>query len=205
LARHRSEEGATRYVCQATELSAGSVPVRWGDPRHYLKDLVRGNVRFLPLLTGTALYAFNRAQRKRHGAGFPYIDLPAQTSSPHAELNLQPGEVVRVKSKHEIEATLNSKSLNRGLSFDIEMVRHCGHEYRVAARVVQLIEERTGLMKVISNPCIILEGVSATAEYNGFCAQNEAVFWREIWLERAAEAVDGDGGPAVLRELSDRA
>ena len=52
-------------------------------------------------------------------------------TTPHAVLNLQPGELVRIKSKHEIEQTLNAQFKNRGLWFDKEMTRFCGGNYRV--------------------------------------------------------------------------
>jgi hypothetical protein len=91
---------------------------------------------------------------------------------------------VRVKPKRAIEPTLNAKSRNRGLWFDAEMLRYCGGTYRVLARVERLIEERTGKMLHLASPCIILDGVTASGEYQGLCAQNESIFWREIWLER---------------------
>ena len=47
-----------------------------------------------------------------------------------------------------------------------------------------LIQEKTGLMLTMTNSCIILAGVTASGEYLGFCAQNEQIMWREIWLSR---------------------
>ena len=38
--------------------------------------------------------------------------------TPTGTLNLQPGELVRVKSHEEILATLNEESRNRGLGWD---------------------------------------------------------------------------------------
>jgi len=185
LARVPTENGEERFVCQTTELAAGTTPLRRGDPRHYVRDLVTGNIAPRPLLTGVALAAFNGVQQLRRGARYPSKDLPDRQTSPHLQLGLVPGELVRVKSKSEIEATLNSRSRNRGLWFDVDMVRFCGGEYRVSARVDHVIDERTGHMRTISNPCIVLEGVAATGEYHAFCAQNEVIFWREIWLTRA--------------------
>jgi hypothetical protein len=150
-----------------------------------------GNIRLRPLTTGVALAAFNAMQRWRHGAAFPNLALPDRTTSPHLALDLAPGEIVRVKSKREIEATLTSNSRNRGLWFDVEMLRFCGGEYRVAARVDRLLDERAGRMRTITNPCIRLEGVAASGEYLGLDAQNELIFWREIWLARAEQPVSG--------------
>lgn len=184
LASRADESGGVRYVCQVTELAAGTTSLEWRDPRHYLRDLARGNIRLGPWLVGVSIAVFNWAQRTRGGAGSPNYAVSEQADSPHEVLNLQPGDVVRVRSKREIERTLNSRSRNRGLWFDKELLRFCGGEYRVRSRVDHLIKERTGELIHLTNPCIILDGVTASGEYLGFCAQNEAIFWREIWLER---------------------
>src|SRR5207302_322779 len=97
LAQQVDESGAIRYVCQATELAAGTTPLAWGDPRQYVRDWLWGNVRLRPLLTGLAIACFNWAQRLRGGAHYPALTLPDRTTSPHETLGLQPGEVVRVK------------------------------------------------------------------------------------------------------------
>jgi hypothetical protein len=184
LAHRQDEAGETRYMCQVTELAAGTAPLRRNDPRHYLRDLWWGNVRPGPLLISVCIAAFNGVQRLRGGVGVPSYAIMPQPTSPHETLALQPGDVVRVKPKRAIEPTLNAKSRNRGLWFDAEMLRYCGGTYRVLARVERLIEERTGKMLHLASPCIILDGVTASGEYQGLCAQNESIFWREIWLER---------------------
>jgi hypothetical protein len=186
LASRVDASGETRYVCQVTELAAGTTPLAWADPRHYLRDLVRGNVRPGPLFAGIAIALFNRVQRARRGVAFPCYAVMEGKASPHESLDLHPGEVVRVKTKREIEPTLNALNRNRGLKFDAELLRFSGGEYRVLTRVEHLIEESTGKLIHLTNPSIILDGVTATAEYNAFCAQNESIFWREIWLERAS-------------------
>jgi hypothetical protein len=184
-ARRIEEDGSERYVCQVTELGKGTTPLRASDPRHYLRDWWRGNVGVRPLFVGVSIAMFNWVQHKRGGVTFPTIMPAAPARTPDVQLGLAPGELVRVRTKREIEQTLNAKFRNRGLWFDNEMLRFCGGEYRVASCVTRLIEERSGKMLELSNPCIILEGVTASAEYQAFGAQNEAIFWREAWLTRA--------------------
>jgi hypothetical protein len=184
LARRRSDDGSERMVCQTTLLAAGTSRLSYADPRHYLRDLVTGNIAVRPLLTGVAIAAFNAAQRLRGGSTFPNLATPDRKSTPHVSLDLEPGEMVRVKTKREIEETLNAASRNRGLWFDVEMLRYCGGEYRVSERIARLLDERAGTMRLVTNPCIRLEGIAASGEYLGFCAQNELIFWREIWLSR---------------------
>ena len=182
--RHDDATGGTRYVCQATELTAGAAPLAWDDPRHYARDLLTGNVRFRPFIVGVALACFNWVQRHRDGVGFPVYSVGTSKTSPHEALGLVAGELVRVKPKHLIEITLNNRSRNRGLWFDREMLRFCGGVYRVKARPERVILEKTGELRLLTNPCIVLEGVTATGEYLGFNPENEHIFWREIWLER---------------------
>ena len=125
-----------------------------------------------------------RAEAPR-GAVFPILSHSQSKISPHGVLNIQPGELVRIKSKSEIEQTLNMNFKNRGLWFDKEMTRFCGGKYRVLARVDHQIDERTGKMVTFKTPCITLEGVTATGEYFEFAPLDERIYWREIWVERA--------------------
>src|SRR5262249_6251978 len=129
---------------------------------------------------------FNRVQRKHGAPVFPNYSVGTTKTSPHEALGLQPGDRVRVKPKRSIEPTLDSQSRNRGLYFDRDMLRFCGGEYRVKARIERLIVERTGELRQLSNPCFVLDGVTATGEYQGFNPENEYIFWREVWLARAA-------------------
>jgi hypothetical protein len=115
--------------------------------------------------------------------------VPRGQKTPAASLNLQPGELVRVRSYDEILATLNEDSHNRGMYFDPEMVLFCGGTYRVIDRVTRLINEKTGKMQNLKNDCIILGEVVCQACYSKnrrFCPRAIYPYWREIWLERAA-------------------
>lgn len=185
LVTRRDDDKGARYVCQATELSKTATLMPQGDPRHYLRELFVGNVGPLRFLEGVAIALFNWIQRVRGGVGYPALTPTAVKPTPHEVLNLQPGEFVVVKTKREIEATLDDHRRNRGLFFDLDMLRYCGGRYRVLRRVERLIDERTGRMSEPRTPCIVLEGVVATGEYHAFRAQNEFILWREIWLRRA--------------------
>jgi hypothetical protein len=178
--------GEERYACQMTELPGATTRLSWRDPRHYWRDLCSGNVRFGPFVTAVALALFNVVQRKSGGEVEPYREKTDRKTSLKGVLDLQPGEIVRVKTRREIEQTLNSASKNRGLWFDREMHRFCGGEFRVAAVVRNIVDEASGKMLTMGSPCIVLEGVAATGEYLGLCPQHELIFWHEVWLERVA-------------------
>src|SRR6185295_17684503 len=114
--------------------------------------------------------------------------IKAGTRTPTGRLNLQPGEYVRIKSQSEIEETLNEIGLNRGLSFDCqEMAPFCGKVFKVRGSVTKILDELTGKMLLMKEPCIYLEGVVCTSQYSSCrlnCPRAFPCYWREIWLER---------------------
>jgi hypothetical protein len=196
------------YVCQSTHLSQSTYPLRWWDPRQYIEDYTSGNARISELLS--ALFVFLYAQLESAGiglgaalrwlydtvqklrGGLPYPKrsgkVPLGRSTPRAELHVQPGELVRIRSYAEILETINEANVNRGMVFDQEMVPYCGKAYTVLARVTQIIDERTGKMRHFANDCIMLDGVICRAwysKYRRFCPRSIYPYWREVWLERA--------------------
>jgi hypothetical protein len=64
------------------------------------------------------------------------------------------------------------------------MLKYAGQQFRVSARVEQIIDDATGKMVRMKSPCIILEGVDNSGEFLRFSAQHDYVFWREAWLKR---------------------
>jgi hypothetical protein len=150
---------------------------------HYWRDLIRGNSRFIPLIVQIGVRLFNSVQWRFGGATWPVLKPQQVDATPHQDLGLQPGELVRVKSKRAIESTLNKKLRNRGLEFGNEQLYYAGGSYRVAARINRMVHEGTGEMLVLKTPSILLEGVTAIGG-NMLNPQNEYYFWREIWLER---------------------
>jgi hypothetical protein len=124
---------------------------------------------------------------------YPYEGGRVTGKTPSRRLDLQPGELVRVRPHEEILDTLKGR-LNRGLGFSPEMVRYCGDTYRVRSRVKNIIDEKTGRMISFNNECIILDEVicrSECAEDRLFCPRSIFPYWREIWLERVDEGESG--------------
>jgi hypothetical protein len=78
---------------------------------------------------------------------------------------------------------------NRGLQFDAELVPFCGKVFRVSTRVERFVDERTGEMRQMKTPAVILDGVTCKALFSGqrlFCPRSINIWWREIWLERVS-------------------
>jgi hypothetical protein len=193
-ATHASSADGERYFCQATELPAATTPLPWWTASQYVRDVRSGNIGLIRLVHGLTVFFFNKYQglskrvlprrmRIRAGRWYPFIIGP-QTKTPRETLDLQPGELVEVKSRKEILATLNNAGRNRGLSFDAEMIPYCGRRFRVLRRVERIIDEKTGRILEMPRDCIILAGVTCQAIYHRFCPRAIYPYWREIWLRR---------------------
>jgi hypothetical protein len=206
----RSFPDEKRYICQATQLPLFTDDLSWWDVRQYVEDLTSRNVTVSRLFKGLTYASYNKVVNAGIGlgrvlrwlydrvqsmwGGVPYPrkkgSIPLDQPTPTCTLDLRPGELVRVKSFHEILATLNADNKNRGLYFDAEAVPYCGGEYRVGSRLNKFIDEKTGKLITLKNSSIILEGVWCRSRYSAcrmFCPRSIYTWWREIWLERVSE------------------
>ena len=199
------------YVCQATRLLDYTKPLPWWDARQYVEDYTSGNASFLQILRGLiyvcyyystlsfsrrfgapARWVYDRFQSLWGGPPYPRHrgKLLSGQRAPISSLNLQPGEIVRVKSYEEILRTLDHENMNRGMRFDGEEVPFCGRTYRVRNRVEKFIDERTGKLRTMKTPAVILEGVYCQGRYSShrmFCPRGILSWWREVWLDRVHE------------------
>jgi hypothetical protein len=104
--------------------------------------------------------------------------------------NIQAGDLVRVRSKEEIQATLNPWGILKGCMFmPNEMSPYCGTTQRVFKRLERFVDERDYHVKK-SQGIVLLEGLycQGTSDY-GRCDRSCFYFWREEWLERIEEGV----------------
>lgn len=201
-----SSEGGEVYRCQITDLLNFSTPLSSWDVRQYIRDLRCGNVGVGAVLSALVFCSYQRLmrlpglrvwlwmydafQKFRGGVPFPYKGGRLEGKTPSDKLNLQPGELVQIKSHEEILDTLDKNNKNRGLWFDAEQVPFCGKTAKVLCRVEKIINERTGRMMKLPKDCLILEGVYCQAHYSSdrlFCPRSIYSYWREIWLKRVTE------------------
>lgn len=186
-----AEEADAQYICQATKLREATTPLHSWAPWQYFKDLTSRNVRLADLVRYLIIAGFNAVMRMHwRGRPYPYIRGLAGDKTPTVTLNLQPGELVQVRSKDEIMRTINRHNRNRGLSLDVEMMPYCGRTFRVLARVERIIDEKTGRMRNMRNACIILEGVTCggcLSTNRLFCPRSIYPYWHEIWLKRVGQ------------------
>ena len=191
-ARLKVKSDEHRYFCQSTELFRSTEnfpPERHQRIRIALTEIRNGDIGILQALHMFALYVWQKMLRK--------LDCDSWLRGPHQRtptqsLNLQPGELVRVKSRAQIVQTLDHKMSNRGMMLCYEMMRCCGQEAEVRYRVDRLINESTGMMREISDAVTLssMRGCGSLGEeclcYGepGDCPRGELMYWKEIWLER---------------------
>jgi hypothetical protein len=192
------------YSCQTTQLNTFSERLSCWNARQYVEDYTSGNVTLRKLARG-AFYVllgrrfekssaplrwfYNVAQRLTGGRPSPSRTGLLQAGSPFplAPLDLKPQDVVRVKSHDEILKTIRPDNFHRGLYFDVDMVPYCGGVYRVSRRMDRFVDEKTGKMRSLKTPAVILEEVYCKGEYSTcrmFCPRALHSWWREEWLER---------------------
>lgn len=198
------------YICQMTQIPAATTPLAWWDVRQYMQDYLSGNVSLKRILLGLIYWVYYGLIQAGIGLGptmrllydkvcplwgqslYPRTPgrIPDGRPTPFVELNLQPGEMVRVKSHEEILKTVDASNRNRGMYWDAELVPYCGGTYKVIKRVSRLISERSAKMVEMKNPCIVLDSVVCQARYSScrmFCPKGMYPYWREAWLERVKE------------------
>ena len=204
---HDTTDESPTYLCQMTQVPAATSPLAWWDVRQYVADYRSGNVTLGRIMITLTYWAYYSLSQAGIGVGRPmrwlYDKLsplwggplfprklgaiPDGQPTPSTKLNLQPGELVRVKSYEDILKTVDASNRNRGMYWDAELVPYCGGTYTVLGSVTRLIGERTGKMQVMKSPCIILDSVVCQARYSScrlFCPKSMYPYWREIWLER---------------------
>jgi hypothetical protein len=182
--RELKGEQVEAWRCQATDALKFSEPLKTSNLAQYWREFRNGNFtafRFIRLLArGFVMEVANRLGLLKplplHGSG---------GGPPRSELGLRPGDLVQVQSPDEIESTLDEKGMNRGLSFDREMLPYCGRTVRVKDTVDRIIDDRTGRMLKIPKDSLILEGAVCSGERTPgcwFCPREIYPFWREAWV-----------------------
>ena len=174
-------------MCQATELASASCPAPVGRSASYFVKVARdgaSGTRSLKELRHLAIYFWGKAILYLFmlWTRAPW-NADRYHKTPATPLDLQPGEVVRVRGMFEILRTLDRKGCNRGMEFKPEMFQFCGRKFPVILNMQRRIDERSGELKGFRSPCIVLESVYCQGQ-RSFCQRANYHYWREIWLSR---------------------
>ena len=118
-----------------------------------------------------------------------------EISSPHMDKKLsdavvpfKKGELVNVRSRDEIDSTLDPFKELKGCAFLPEMYQYCGTQQRVLKSMQHFMDERDYKLKKVRG-VILLENVicNGTPTF-GACDRCCFLFWREEWLEKITQA-----------------
>jgi hypothetical protein len=180
-ARLKTKIGPNAYFCQASELARAAPQL--SRPQRFTKcfaEIAAKNCTPLQMLQRISIWAFWRVRRAVLGP----FGRGTNKTTPAQSLNLEPGQLVKVKSMEEISQTLDEKSFNRGLWFSPDMGLICGTEQCVERKVDKLVVDCTGEMRQLRNT-VYLEGSMCGCAHVAFggCSRGEFAYWREIWLK----------------------
>lgn len=174
-----------RYFCQSTEL-AGAATARQEVKRSFSKrvgddldDLQRRNITLMQF-SQHILGSISNKSKYLLGIDVHQAVHGSLQQTKAVSLDLQPGDWVEIKSRKDIEETLDISGKNKGLLFTPPMLQYCGRRYRVAYRLHKMILEDTGKMIQLKDT-VVLDGVTCQA---WGCQRLNFLFWREIWLKR---------------------
>ncbi len=213
----KTKSDDSHYFCQSTELFKATEEFPGNKKLWRLRIMAReienGDRSVPEMIRLSTLWLSQIALRKIRGD--KWLRGPHERA-PVVSLGLNPGDAVRIKSREEIEATLDKRRRNRGLGICLEMLRLCGGTAEVEQRVERIILEETGEMREIRDT-VSLKNVRAPgkklalselgclcANEIGDCPRGETMYWREIWLERAGGDGEARGGTASPQLSSGR-
>jgi len=193
--RRNTDGESPAHLCQATEILDATRPLPFTRLAQYPHHVRNWGLRRLVKVMLVALLnkyqvlsrRLPRRLRVKGGATFPAVQ-GSLRKTPPAPFELRPGDRVRIKSREEIEATLDANNANRGLIFDVEELRFCGQEATVLQRVDRIIDERTGRMIDFKSDAYVLDGIVCPGDYHRLCARGIYSYWRAVWLEKLPPA-----------------
>ena len=110
-------------------------------------------------------------------------DMPSVPATASATTGLRAGDLVRVRSREEIEATLDDRKELKGCMFMLEMWEYCGTTQRVLKPMERFLDERDYRVRRCKG-IVLLEGGICNGTLSGGCDHCCYLFWREEWLEK---------------------
>ena len=193
------------YACQATEMPAATTRLSVWSMGQYVEDYSSGNASLRQIASvllflvydsiasaGIGLGSFMRwlyEAFQEGGSLYPNLrgKLQKNGRTPACSLGVQPGERVTVKSHAAVLETVTEDLVNRGMGFHPVMTAHCSKSFVVEKRLQRIMNEKTGQVMELKNPCLTLEGAACDGRYTKplLCPRGMAPYWREVWLEKA--------------------
>jgi len=101
-------------------------------------------------------------------------------------VSLRVGDVVEVRSREEILATLDAEGTLDGLAFMPEMLAFCGRRLTVRKSAHKTCDTITHgpLRRMRGGDAVHLEGTRCPGSFHDNCEAGCELFWKEAWLKR---------------------
>jgi len=99
-------------------------------------------------------------------------------------LGLHPGDLVEVKARAEILATLDEHGSLDAMPFMPEMLDFCGKRFRVWKRADKTCDTITKTGGRRLDDTVHLEGIRCDGAHHGGCQAACLLFWKEAWLNK---------------------
>lgn len=108
-------------------------------------------------------------------------------------LNLEKGEIVKVRSRREIEQTLDENNQFQGVEFMETMWQFCDGTYEVMKRLERILDPWENRLRKCRN-MVILKGLFCHGDpaHNLDCDRTCLYYWKEAWLERVSPGSRSD-------------
>jgi hypothetical protein len=185
LIRLANQDG--QFFCQSTEIINASKPLPWWEPKQYLLDILHNQIPVARWLKGLFIAFYNKAAHVTGRQSWRFVAGPGTFNGTRSTLNLQPGDLVRVKPLHQIQQTLDQEGKHQHLLFAPSMAAFCGSVMRVEKRVERIILEGSPRQREIKDT-VLLEGAACDGLCHRLCPRQSLLFWRECWLEKVSES-----------------
>lgn len=174
-----------QFFCQSSEIINASQPLPWWKVKQYLWDLKYNRTPFSVFAHSLFVAGYNKVATLLRLRAWGSIAGPGAAGNGAGPLNLQPGELVRVKPLPQIRATLDPEGKHQNLLFAPAMANFCGRVLQVRDRVENIVLEATPRQRKIKDT-VLLEGATCDGVCHRLCPRQSLLFWRECWLERVA-------------------
>lgn len=132
-------------------------------------------------------YVIKKWLKRISAALFGKPSPPASAVEKAPAVPLAVGDWVRVRSREEIESTLDRWHELRGCAFLENMWQYCGTTQRVLTPLQRFLDERDYKVKKCRG-IVLLENIHCEGTpVFGRCDRRCYLFWREEWLEKISE------------------
>jgi glycosyltransferase involved in cell wall biosynthesis len=180
------QDGVNGIVADPTDASAFAAAMHRAAAREVSSGLREGVRRM------------NRALLPETAAGVVRQAVARARSTRRTHPGLRVGDIVEVRSREEILATLDENGELDGLPFMPEMLAWCGNRVRVDKLAFKLCDTIAWNGMYRMRNAVHLEGSRCDGQAHGGCQAGCNVYWKEAWLKPVPPGeLDGEASASL--------